>query len=209
MTTPLVRTATLADVAAVAHVHWDSWHATYRGVFKQATFDAFPLAAREALWHSTVLVIQRAPEQRQQLLVACESDAPHAPLLGFAALGPLRANGTLQPAAHRGELRALYLRPDVQRRGIGSALWRASATWLAAAGFSEMYVWALAINAPANAFYQARGCTRVDHRSFDADGLRFDENGWFTPLPRTAANGEAAPALCKGRIDGLNKEMAS
>ena len=167
----LIRPATPDDAPELAQIHWDSWIATYGGVLPPAAFDAFPLAAREALWHSTALVMQHAPAKQQQLLVAQAG----ALLLGFACLGPLRANGVLLPAPERGEVWALYLRPDALRRGTGSRLWSASQAWLRQAGFSEVYVWVLSANTGAVAFYRSQGCEQVDARVFDANGVPVDE----------------------------------
>ena len=168
-----IRPATPDDAPALAQLHWDSWVAAYSGIFPPATFDAFPVTARESLWRSTAEVAARAPAQRQQLLVAEGADGKQ--MLGFACVGPLRANGACQPAPERGEVWALYLRPDALRRGIGSALWCASCTWLREAGFSAVYSWVLAANTGAVAFYRAQGGEQVDARVFDADGVPVDE----------------------------------
>ena len=47
---PCIRSAAAGDPPRVAQIHWESGLATYRGVFPQQMFDAFPLAQREALW---------------------------------------------------------------------------------------------------------------------------------------------------------------
>jgi len=169
-----IRAATPDDAPALAQLHWDSWVATYAGIFPPATFAGFPLTAREALWRSTAQVAALAPTQRQQLLLA-EAAGESAPPLGFACVGPLRANGACVPAPERGEVWALYLQPAVQRQGIGAALWQASCAWLREAGFAEVYVWVLKANTGAVAFYRSQGGVCVDARVFDADGTAIDE----------------------------------
>ena len=68
---------------AIAQVHWDSWVATYTGVFPQASFDAFPLGTRRETWRRETA--QADPARR--LFVAVQQ----AEVLGFASLGPYRA----------------------------------------------------------------------------------------------------------------------
>jgi L-amino acid N-acyltransferase YncA len=173
-----VRDAEEADAAGVARVHWDSWVATYAGVFPQAAFDAFPLPARERLWRETARAALDEPARRCRLLVAAAADEA---LLGFACVGPFRAHGGLQADPQVGELQAIYLRPDAQRRGIGSALWRAGAGWLAQAGFREMRLWVIAAN-PAVAFYAARGARKIASTVFDAHGTPLTEDCYSLAL---------------------------
>ena len=78
-------------------------------------------------------------------------------------------------AAEEGELRALYLDPLLQRRGIGRALWSASARQLRASGFSAMRLWCIAGNS-AEAFYSAMGAQKVGSATFDAHGVQLHEN---------------------------------
>lgn len=186
-----VRPALPEDAPRIAQIHWDSWQASYRGILPEACLGAFSLPAREALWRSTALVAQRAPDKRQLLLVAADAgdaaaaaDAPlPPPLLGFACVGPLHSNGDVAAAPGRGELWALYLRPDARRRGVGRALWQAAASWLHDdAGFTEMALWVLAANTTAIAFYRAQGCQRIGAGSFDAAGVSVAEECWRIAL---------------------------
>jgi len=172
VTPPRIRPAEPDDAPTLAQIHWDSWVATYSGIFPPATFAGFPLAAREALWRSTAQVAALAPAQRQQLLLA---ESASAGVLGFACVGPLRPSGALAAAPERGEVWALYLRPDALRQGTGRALWRSACDWLHGAGFSEAFVWVLAANTGALAFYRAQGGELFDTRVFDADGVAVDE----------------------------------
>jgi len=166
-----VRSATEADAPAIARVHWDSWVATYSGVFPQQSFDAYPLAARERLW-ALEAGLNGVTSRRSQLVVALIDDA----VAGFANVGPYRVQKADDPAAaEEGELRALYLDPTLQRRGIGRRLWAASAEWLRAAGFPALRLWCIAGN-EAEAFYRAMGAKHVATADFDAHGVLLHEN---------------------------------
>lgn len=174
---PRVRSATVADAPAVARIHWESWLATYRGVFPQQAFDEFPLAQREKLWtheagrHGDAAL-------RRQLLVATLDDESIA---GFASVGPYRVQAADDAAsAQDGELFAIYIDPPLQRAGIGRALWSAGSAWLRGAGFEALRLWCIAGN-PAEAFYTAMGARRVGESSFELHGTPLRENCYRAP----------------------------
>lgn len=173
-----VRPATVADAEAIARVHWDSWVATYAGIFPQASFDAFPLAARRDVWHRVA-----ADAGPGRALFVAESDAvageppPAGEVLGFAALAPYRVQPHEPPGqgAGEGELTALYLRPGHFRRGIGRALWAAVLQAAREAGCPALRLWVIAGN-PAERFYAAMGARTVGHNVFDAHGTPVREH---------------------------------
>lgn len=166
-----IRSAAAGDAPRVAQIHWQSWLATYRGVFPQQMFDEFPLAQREALW-AREAARHTDPVQRRQLLVAESGDR----IAGFASVGPYRVQTLDEPdTALDGELFAIYLDPPLQRTGIGRALWGASIAWLRAAGFDALRLWCIAGN-PAEAFYVSMGAQRVGQKRFDAHGTPLQEN---------------------------------
>lgn len=78
-------------------------------------------------------------------------------LVALASLGLLR-NGDA-------ELAALYVRPEEQGRGIGTALWQRALEEFRSAGCRLMEVWTLA-RSDARRFYEARGCVAVKQGSF-------------------------------------------
>jgi GNAT superfamily N-acetyltransferase len=165
-----VRSATVADAPAIARVHLDSWVATYTGVFPQQSFDEFPLAQRERLW-AREAGLNAEPERRSQLLVAFEG----ADVAGFASVGPYRVQtADSAEAALDGELRAIYLDPRRQRRGIGRRLWRGAVQQLRSAGFSALRLWCIAGN-DAEAFYRAMGAECIGSVPFDAHGVPLRE----------------------------------
>ncbi len=166
-----IHSATVADAPAIARIHWDSWVATYAGVFPQQVFDEFPLSQRESLW-AREAAQHTDPALRRQLLVADLGDRR----VGFASVGPYRIQeGDPSSAALDGELFAIYLDPAMRRQGIGRALWSASAAWLRAAGFGSLRLWCIAGN-EAEAFYRAMGAQQVGRKTFDAHGATLHEN---------------------------------
>ena len=169
-----VRLATPADAEAIAQVHWDSWVATYTGVFPPASFDAFPVAARREVWQREAA---NTTPGRRLLVAVADLPASDAPVLGFACLGPYRRqpHEAAEAGAGEGELTALYLRPGHFRRGIGRALWQAVLQAAREIGYPALRLWVIAGN-PAERFYAAMGALPVGHNVFDAHGTPVREH---------------------------------
>ena len=84
--------------------------------------------------------------------------------------------GTGSPSeATAGEINALYVRRDRQRRGLGRRLLAAAAAELAAAGTTRVQIGVLAANESARCFYEAVGGRLVGVRQFDEGGVALSE----------------------------------
>jgi len=171
--------ASIAQAPAIASIHWDSWVATYGDIFPQQSFDEFPLAHRERLWTQEAGLNVDAP-RRSQLLVALQGER----VLGFAHVGPYRVQA-FDPAESSadGELRAIYLDPALQRRGIGRLLWAAATARLRSMNFAALRLWVIDGNDAAEAFYRAMGAEPVGSSTFDAHGTTLREKCYrLSPL---------------------------
>ncbi len=154
-----VRPATPADARAIATVHVRSWQAAYRGLLPQDYLDALDPHRRLAQWEDRLLATAW-PSTGTLVLVgvgdsrtgtpAAENDP--APVVGFAGLGPTRDDDDDPTTV--GELRTLYLDPDVWRRGGGSTLLTAARDQLRRAGFRSASAWVLGTNSGARTFYE-------------------------------------------------------
>lgn len=169
-----VRPAVPEDADAIAQVHWDSWVATYTGVFPQASFDAYPLGTRREVWR------REAEGGSGRRLFVAEGGGG---VLGFANLGPYRTQPHEPPGQGAGEaeLLAMYLRPGQQRRGIGRALWQAVLAAAREGGHPALRLWVIAGN-PAERFYAAMGARPVGENLFDAHGTPVREICWRIEL---------------------------
>jgi GNAT superfamily N-acetyltransferase len=105
-------------------------------------------------------------------LVACDAGSN---VVGFVSGG----KGRTGQLGCDGELYAIYLRQEAQRKGLGALLVRQFAHELAMRGFGSMAVWVLALN-PSRRFYEHLGGKVVGEKEIERGGQTFIEvaYGW-------------------------------
>ena len=128
------------EIRGKAYVHWKSWQESYRGIVDDGYLDRMTLAQTE----------EKAFLWRDNILVAKDGER----VVGFAGYGAARGE------ADAGEVFAIYVLEDYQKRGIGYALMRRALDELS--GCRVVYVWLLKDNEKARRFYERVG--------FRADG---------------------------------------
>ncbi|MGH3875901.1 MAG: GNAT family N-acetyltransferase [Actinophytocola sp.] len=153
-----LRDATQADAHGIGTVVVRSWRAAYRGLLPDDVLAGLSIRDREQFW--SAVLTARQPHTRA--VVAAIEGA----IVGFAATGPPlvpadRADPTL------GDLYALYLAPDVWRRGIGTRLHAAALDRIRSCGFTHAGLWVLDTNERALRFYQRRGWTDTGRSQLD------------------------------------------
>jgi GNAT superfamily N-acetyltransferase len=154
----LIRRARLADSAAIARVHVQSWREAYRGIVPGEYLDQLSIAAHERQWRrsfaSGTWAFVAEWEQR---------------IVGFASGGLSRAQRDVS-----GELHLLYVLRDCHRHGIGRALFDACHYELARCGHRGLLVWVLAENT-ARRFYERLGGEPAGESSVTIAGARLRE----------------------------------
>ena len=163
-----IRPAAIHDARAIAEVHVESWKSTYRGIFPDDLLNDLSVDKREASWQDLLA----APEPTATTLVGCDAGGS---VVGFASGGKERT-GQL---GCDGELYALYLRQEAQRKGLGALLVRQFVHELIARGFGSMAVWVIALN-PSRRFYECLGGTVIGQQQIERGGRMFLEvaYGW-------------------------------
>jgi GNAT superfamily N-acetyltransferase len=155
-----IRTATTADVSAIARVHVESWRTTYKGLVPDDYLASLAYKHRELLWRE---VLSRPGGQG---LVYVAEDAP-GDIVGFASGGPERSGDPV----YTGELYAIYLLESWQRRGLGRQLTVAVVSQLIQLGFTSLLIWVLAEN-PSRRFYEALGGHQVREKLGTTAGVQ-------------------------------------
>lgn len=129
-----------------------AWQTAYARIFSRAEIDAIfdGDVVGEGSWVAA------------RLASAGSLGARRGPrLVGLASLGLLRSGDA--------ELAALYVRPEEQGRGIGTALWERALQEFRRHGCPRLEVWTLA-RSDARRFYEARGCVAFGTGTFTAAG---------------------------------------
>jgi ribosomal protein S18 acetylase RimI-like enzyme len=161
-----VRLATPDDADAIERVRTDTWRATYRGHMPDAVLDS--------LGYDGSLRREYMLRQRPELFtLVAEHDGE---VVGFCSGGPSREVDPVHP----GEIYAIYVLPEHQGHGHGSALIRAGARELVARGWDGMLIWVLRENAPSRQFYERMGGEHVAGGDVEREieGARVVESGY-------------------------------
>ena len=151
-----IRTATADDASGIACVHVDTWRTAYRGILPADFLDALSYEARTQRWRDKLA--QGGP---QQFTLVAEDDGGE--VVGFAGGGPERDG----MPGYDGEIYAVYVLTQQQRRGIGRQLMAVSARHLMDQGFGAAMLWALEANGRARAFYEALGGQLIGRKTKD------------------------------------------
>lgn len=160
-----IRKAKLADAKGIAHVHVDSWLATYRNIIPDTYLNQLSYEAREQLWVENI--------KAENNFVA-ENDGGE--IIGFADGGKER---TGKYAKLKGELYSIYILPHHQGKGIGRSLMKRVVEHLEESGHNSMLVWVLEEN-PSRGFYEKMGGKKVDRKTLTISGKVLNEiaYGW-------------------------------
>lgn len=160
------REATIADCPAVAKVHVQSWKESFAGIVPQTFLDKMSVEKRAQAFEKGFSA------SFYRMYVA---EVPHRGIVGFADFGEPRENVD----AYDGELYAVYLLPEFQRKGIGGRLFRLGVEFLKANGRSSMYLLALEVS-PYRAFYEKMGGQIAGRKHIEIEGAGYDEliYGW-------------------------------
>lgn len=141
-----VRPAIPDDAAAIAAVHVRAWQVAYRGLIPDEVLDGLSVEQRQEAWRQAM-----SGEDSPAVYVAVKDGA----VVGFcAAAAPGR---DVYAGGDVAEIGAIYVEPDLWRRGIGSALMDAAIDDLRAVGWRWVTLWVLAKNEQARGFYARYG----------------------------------------------------
>jgi GNAT superfamily N-acetyltransferase len=164
-----IREATIADVAAIARVHVESWRTTYKGLLPDDYLASLTYAQREPLWRE----ILSKPVGHSLNYVA--EDNP-GEIIGFASGGPERSGDPV----YSGEVYAIYLLEPWQGQGIGRRLIVTLVRQLIQRGFMSLLIWVMADN-PSRRFYEALGGQQVRERREMTGGVEVMDvaYGWL------------------------------
>ncbi len=140
-----IRSARVADAAAIADVHVRSWREAYTGIVPDDYLAGLDPHQRTPVWEDN---LRRGPAENVLTWVAEQQGR----VVGFATLGPGRDEDV-----RRGdrEIYSIYLEPEQWGRGVARDLMRTVVTE-AGAG-AHIVLWVMADNERAQHFYRRHG----------------------------------------------------
>jgi GNAT superfamily N-acetyltransferase len=144
----VIRAPSPGDVDPGALLTARAWETTYRGMIPDAVLDEW-IAGTTDGWRTLVELTDDAAER------AWVAEG-HGSLLGFATTSPGKDEWLPSPSGS-GELRNLYLDPDVIGTGVGRLLYDHAIDDLRERGFDPLVVWAFRDNVRARRFYERMG----------------------------------------------------
>jgi GNAT superfamily N-acetyltransferase len=158
-----VRPAQAGDGADIAHVQVATWRTAYRGIVPADFLAAMSAETRAPWWERQIT--DHPPDVCT--FVACDTSEQ---VVGFAHAGSEHDGDP----THTGELYAIYVLEEHQRRGLGRELVRCVALHLRGHSHQAMLVWALAAN-PYRRFYETLGGTLLRARPIEIGGTVLEE----------------------------------
>lgn len=145
-----IRKMSQKDIKKVQDIARESWHATYEGIIPLHIQDNFLNAA-----YSTEMMERRLHES---LVYVAEADQQ---VVGFANYSPINQQGEV-------ELAAIYIYPDFQDSGIGTALFQKGINDID--GVKAIFVDVEKENKIGTTFYIAKGFEVIETFDDDFDG---------------------------------------
>lgn len=160
------REAALTDCMAVAKVHVQSWRESFAGIVPQNFLDKMSIEERARAF------AKGFSGAFYKMYVA---EAPERGIVGFADFGAPRE----KIDGYQGELHAIYLLSDFQRKGIGARLFNLGVEFLIGSSKNSMYLLALEVS-PYRSFYEKMGGHIIGAKQAEIEGIKYDEviYGW-------------------------------
>lgn len=163
-----IRKAVPDDVAGVAKVHVDSWRTTYKGIVSDEFLASLSYEKSEERWGNRLANNSAG----YGMFVAVNEEGQ---IIGFADGGRERSGDS----TYDGELYAIYLLKEHQRKGVGRQLFHYVVSYLASNHLHAMLIWVLNEN-PSRYFYQSMGGQFVCEKSTQIGEQQLQESayGW-------------------------------
>jgi ribosomal protein S18 acetylase RimI-like enzyme len=162
-----IRIATPDDAPALAAMHVASWHETYTGLLPDKMLSGLSVESRAAAW-ATIMQdpgTEPATERSTAVYLAEHQGA----IIGFGSCGAQRTE-SLKAKGYDGEVSAIYVLREFQKRKIGTRLLRAMSSELIRRGFNAAALWVLRENLRARRFYEHVGSKVIAEREDIRDG---------------------------------------
>jgi len=141
-----IRGATPSDAPGIARVHVLTWQSAYQGLIPDSYLQTLSISKRTENWAKQ---LEKPADGTRYFVAALEGE-----VLGFCTVGK---SGDEDSSSDVGELYAIYVLPDKQGSGIGSALLDTGLDFLKNENFKSATLWVLEANHTSRGWYESRG----------------------------------------------------
>ncbi len=159
----IIRQANSSDAPSIARVNVESWHSTYKGIVPKRYLEAMSAEQYAKKWGRII-------EYPASIVLVAEIDSQ---VIGYIS-GGMERSGKLP---YEGELYAIYLLKEHQRKGIGKKLVKKWLGEMRKEKFQNMMVWVIDEN-PSKRFYEAMGGKTFIQEKLLISGKELKELGY-------------------------------
>ena len=162
-----IRQATPADAPDIAKVNVESWRSTYNGIVPNQYLNGMSPEKRERQWRSII-------ENPDSIVLVAELEDGR--IIGYISGGRERSG----KSPFEGELYAIYLLKDCQRKGVGKKLVKELILEMRNQHITNMLVWVIEEN-PSKRFYELIGGKPFFKEKLIISGKELPEVGYGWP----------------------------
>ena len=169
-----IRVPSPDDAHALAVMHIASWHETYTGLLPDKILSSLSVESRAAAWSK--ILLEPATTHSTVVFLAEHQET----IIGFGSCGAQRTE-SLKEKGYDGEISGVYVLRELQKRKIGTKLFRSMSSDLIRRGFKAAALWVLRENLRARRFYEHYGGKVISERDDVRDGVVLVElsYGWL------------------------------
>ncbi|MFX0044117.1 MAG: GNAT family N-acetyltransferase [Candidatus Hodarchaeota archaeon] len=169
------REARVSDAVGLAKVHVDTWRTAYKGIISDDFLQSFDYKGRESRWR------ERLEVQDEKRFFYVVEDRIRK-IIGFAVGGLEQFEPNIEDpitSKYNGELLAIYVLEEHQRKGIGSKLVQKVVKSLLKHEINNMLVWVLK-ESKYRAFYEKLGGKYLTekYKEIGRDKYKIVSYGW-------------------------------
>lgn len=170
----MVRPARQEDAKQIAEIHVASWQAAYNGLLPEDFLNSLSVESRANYWKNVL-------SEETNTIAVCEKAGE---VKGFVFCGKCRDEDSKK--IETGEIYAIYLSPDVWRKGYGTALWNKAIALLREQNFKRVTLWVLEGNERALRFYQHFGLQLDGEQKVEThpSGIELRERRLIAKIPK-------------------------
>ncbi len=160
-----IRKAVVTDAIGIAKVHIDSWKTTYANIVPNEYLSNLSYDSREKMWTNAIPLGD---------IYVVENNVGE--IVGFSKGGKERS---CKYKGYEGEIYAIYILQEYQRKGIGTALVKPIIKDIIEVGINSMLVLVLEDNNSCK-FYESLGGRKIDTVEVEIGGKKLPElvYGW-------------------------------